>query len=253
MSVLLDARDISKRFSGISALSSVSMEVEEGEFVGLIGPNGAGKTTFFNCLYGFLRPDHGRVLFDERDITRAPTYRRARLGLARTFQRTELFTGMTVRDHLVVAERARTGGVTLWRDLLLKGRVTDDERELADRMLALLGLADDAERPIESLSLGRTRLVELGRALMGQPRLLFLDEPSSGLDRTETEEMARVLLGAQHEHGTAILLIEHDIDLVQSVTTRLYVLDYGKLIASGDTATVLADPDVRHAYLGVTA
>ena len=253
MSALLDARDISKRFSGISALSGVSMEVAAGEFVGLIGPNGAGKTTFFNCLYGFLRPDHGRVLFEDRDVTRAPTFRRARLGLARTFQRTELFAGMSVREHLLVAERARTCGVTLWRDLLLKGRVTDDERELADRMLALLGLADDAERPIESLSLGRTRLVELGRALMGQPRLLFLDEPSSGLDRTETEEMARVLLDAQREHGTAILLIEHDIDLVQNVTSRLYVLDYGKLIASGETATVLANPEVRHAYLGVTA
>jgi ABC-type branched-subunit amino acid transport system ATPase component len=253
MSALLDARDISKRFSGIAALSGVSMEVGAGEFVGLIGPNGAGKTTFFNCLYGFLRPDHGRVLFEDRDVTRAPTFRRARLGLARTFQRTELFAGMSVREHLLVAERARTCGVTLWRDLLLKGRVTDDERELADRMLALLGLADDAERPIESLSLGRTRLVELGRALMGQPRLLFLDEPSSGLDRIETEEMARVLLEAQREHGTAILLIEHDIDLVQNVTSRLYVLDYGKLIASGETAAVLANPEVRHAYLGVTA
>jgi branched-chain amino acid transport system ATP-binding protein len=120
-------------------------------------------------------------------------------------------------------------------------------------MLVLLGLADAAERPIEALSLGGTRLVELGRALMGQPRLLFLDEPSSGLDRTETNEMARVLVDAQREHGTAIVLIEHDIDLVQEVTDRLYVLDYGKLIASGSTADVLADPDVRAAYLGVTA
>src|SRR5262249_29471006 len=151
MTALLEARDVSKRFAGISALSSVSMEVDAGEFIGLIGPNGAGKTTFFNCLYGFLRPDHGRVLFDGRDMTRTATYRRARMGLARTFQRTELFTGMSVREHLLVAERARTNGVTLWRDLLLKGRVTDDERALADEMLALLGLADDAERPIEAL------------------------------------------------------------------------------------------------------
>jgi branched-chain amino acid transport system ATP-binding protein len=253
MSALLEARDISKRFAGISALSQVTLQVDAGEFIGLIGPNGAGKTTFFNCLYGFLRPDHGRVLFDDRDVTRMATFRRARLGLARTFQRTELFSGMSVREHLLVAERARTCGVTLWRDLLLRGRVTDEERELADGMLALLGLADDAERPIESLSLGRTRLVELGRALMGRPRLLFLDEPSSGLDRTETDEMARVLLDAQREHGTAIVLIEHDIDLVQNVTARLYVLDYGRLIASGETAAVLAEPEVRHAYLGVTA
>jgi branched-chain amino acid transport system ATP-binding protein len=250
---LLEAHEVSKRFSGIAALSAVSLQVDDGEFVGLIGPNGAGKTTFFNCLYGFLKPDHGRVLFAGRDVTRMPTYRRARMGMARTFQRAELFTGMSVREHLLVAERARTQGVTLWRDLLLQGRVTDDERALADTMLALLGLADDADRPIESLSLGRTRLVELGRALMGQPRLLFLDEPSSGLDRTETDEMARVLVAAQRDQGTAILLIEHDIDLVQNVASRLYVLDYGKLIASGETSKVLADPEVRHAYLGVTA
>jgi branched-chain amino acid transport system ATP-binding protein len=250
---LLHARDVSKRFSGIAALSGVSLDVEAGEFVGLIGPNGAGKTTFFNCLYGFLKADAGRVLFDGRDLTRTPTYRRARLGLARTFQRTELFAGMTVRDHLLVAEHARTSGVTLWRDLILRGRDTEEQRDIADEMLTLLGLADDADRPIESLSLGRTRLVELGRALMGRPRLLFLDEPSSGLDRTETDEMARVLTDAQREHGTAVLLIEHDIDLVQMVASRLYVLDYGKLIASGETTTVLDDPDVRHAYLGVTA
>jgi branched-chain amino acid transport system ATP-binding protein len=250
---LLDARGVSKRFAGIAALSDVSLAVDAGEFVGLIGPNGAGKTTFFNCLYGFLKPDAGRVLFDGRDLTRMPTYRRARLGLARTFQRTELFTGMSVRDHLLVAERARTTGVTLWRDVLLRGRVTDEERALADEMLGLLGLGRHADRPIEALSLGQTRLVELGRALMGQPRLLFLDEPSSGLDRIETDEMARVLVDAQRKHGTTVLLIEHDIDLVQDVATRLYVLDYGKLIASGDTTDVLADPDVRHAYLGVTA
>jgi branched-chain amino acid transport system ATP-binding protein len=250
---LLDARDVSKRFAGIAALTQVSLEVEAGEFVGLIGPNGAGKTTFFNCLYGLLKPEHGRILLDGRDLTRLPTYRRARLGLARTFQRTELFTGMSVRDHLLVAERARTSGVTLWRDLLLRGRVTDDERATADGMLQLLGLAEQADRPIEALSLGQTRLVELGRALMTQPRLLFLDEPSSGLDRAETDEMARVLVDAQREHGTAILLIEHDIDLVQDVASRLYVLDYGKLIASGDTGAVLSDPNVRHAYLGVNA
>lgn len=250
---LLEAREVCKRFSGIAALRCVSIDVDAGEFVGLIGPNGAGKTTLFNCLYGLLKLDAGCVVFDGEELTRAPTYRRARLGLARTFQRTELFTGMSVRDHLLVAERARSSGVTLWRDLVLRGRPTDEERARADEMLELLGLASHADRPIESLSLGQTRLVELGRALMTQPRLLFLDEPSSGLDRTETDEMARVLLDAQRHRGTAVLLIEHDIDLVESVTSRLYVLDYGQLIAAGDTASVLADPQVRQAYLGVPA
>jgi branched-chain amino acid transport system ATP-binding protein len=247
---LLEATGITKRFSGITALDQVSVTVEDGESVGLIGPNGAGKTTFFNCLLGLLRPDEGRVVFAGEDITRMPVYRRARRGFARTFQRIELFAGMTVRDHLLVAERARLGTGRFWKDVLNLSKPTADEDQRTDRTLALLGLDDVAEQPVEALSLGRARLVEVGRALMTEPKLLLLDEPSSGLDARETEALADTLRAVQAERGTAVLLVEHDVEFVRSFSTRLSVLDFGTLIASGPTATVLADDAVRRAYLG---
>jgi branched-chain amino acid transport system ATP-binding protein len=247
---LLEATGITKRFSGITALDDVSITVEDGEAVGLIGPNGAGKTTFFNCLLGLLRPEAGRVEFAGKDITRFPVYRRARLGFARTFQRIELFAGMTVRDHLLVAERARLGTGRFWKDVLNLSKPTADENDRTDRTLGLLGLEDVAESPVEALSLGRARLVEVGRALMTEPKLLLLDEPSSGLDGHETEALADTLRAVQAERGTAVLLVEHDVEFVRSFSNRLSVLDFGHLIAAGSTAEVLADEKVRRAYLG---
>ncbi len=247
---LLDARGITKRFAGIMALDEVSLSVKPGEAVALIGPNGAGKTTLFNCLFGMLRPDSGTVVFDGRDITRAPVYRRARLGLGRTFQRAELFSGMSVRDHLQIAEWARRGAGRLWRDCLNLSKPTAEQRQRVDQMLELLGLEDVADRPVDSLSLGRGRLVELGRALMTDPALLLLDEPSSGLDQHETREMVGALQEVQRQSGTAVLLVEHDVEMVQAFATRLYVLDFGRLIAQGGTAEVMTDDGVRRAYLG---
>ncbi|HKA94405.1 MAG TPA: ABC transporter ATP-binding protein [Acidimicrobiia bacterium] len=247
---LLESSGVCKRFSGITALDDVSIRVEPGEPVGLIGPNGAGKTTFFNCLLGILRSDRGRVRFNGRDITRMPVYKRARMGFGRTFQRVELFTGMNVRDHLLVAERARLGTGRLWKDILNLAGPTAEERSRADRTLELLGLYDVADEPIESLSLGRARLVELGRALMTEPLLLLLDEPSSGLDQNETMELVGTLQTVQRERGTAILLVEHDVEMVQAFASRLYVLDFGVVIASGTTSEVMDDEAVRKAYLG---
>jgi branched-chain amino acid transport system ATP-binding protein len=247
---LLEASDISKRFGGITALSELSLTVEASEPVGLVGPNGAGKTTLFNCLLGLLRPDTGRVRFDGHDLIGMPIYRRARLGIGRTFQRMELFTEMTVRQHMMVAERARhrTGG--LWKDLLNRGGPTPDERRRVQAMFDLLGIGEVADAPAESLSLGHGRLVELGRSLMTEPKLLLLDEPSSGLDRVETLGLANVLHRVRTERGTAILLVEHDLEMVQRVVSRLYVLDFGQLIAEGATAAVMGDANVRRAYLG---
>jgi branched-chain amino acid transport system ATP-binding protein len=247
---LLESTEVCKHFSGITALDEVSITVEAGEPVGLIGPNGAGKTTFFNCLLGLLRPDGGRVVFNGRDITRMPVYRRARRGFGRTFQRVELFTGMTVRDHLFVAERARLGTGRLWKDILNLAGPTADERQRVDQTLELLGLIDVADKPIESLSLGRARLVEMGRALMTEPLLLLLDEPSSGLDQSETMELVGTLQAVQRERGTAILLVEHDVEMVQAFASRLYVLDFGIVIASGPASDVMNDDAVRKAYLG---
>ena len=247
---LLTAAGVSKSFAGIRALDDVGIEVAVGELVGLIGPNGAGKTTFFNCLLGMLRPDEGTVSFDGHDLSRIPTHRRAKLGIGRTFQRIELFGGMSVREHLLVAERAHRGEGRLWKDIVGRGRVTAAERERADAVLDRLGLLADAERPIESLSLGRGRLVEIGRALMTDPRLLLLDEPSSGLDHQETEELSAVLRAVNLDEGVAILLVEHDVAMVRALVSRVFVLDFGTLIASGPTETVFADDGVRRAYLG---
>lgn len=246
---LLEAEGISKRFGGLTALDGVSISANDSEITGLIGPNGAGKTTLFNCLLGSEKPDRGRVVFDGHDIGGLPIHRRARFGLARTFQRMELFAEMTAREHLLAAIRSREGG-SLAMDVLGQGRPKSDELGEAQEILDLLAIADIGDRPVESLSLGHSRLVELGRALATRPKLLMLDEPSSGLDRTETAELADVLIRVAGARGMGILMVEHDLELVRGITNRLYVLDVGKLIASGPTAEVLEDEGVRQAYLG---
>jgi branched-chain amino acid transport system ATP-binding protein len=250
MGTVLEATGVTKRFAGIVALDNVSLQVEAGERVGLIGPNGAGKTTLFNCVLGVVRPEGGQVMLDGRDIGGLPVHARALLGIGRTFQRIELFAESTVREHLLIAERTRRGDGRLWKDLLGRGRPRPEEIARCDEVLELLGLADLAEEPIERLSLGKGRLVEVGRALMTEPKLLLLDEPSSGLDRDETADLARTLQDVQAAQGFAILLVEHDVELVSSFTKRCYVLDFGCLIASGTTADVMASDEVRTAYFG---
>jgi branched-chain amino acid transport system ATP-binding protein len=250
MSAVLKVHEVTKKFSGIVALDAASIEVGEGERVGLIGPNGAGKTTFFNCMLGVLGTDGGTVELMGRDVTNEPVHRRANLGLGRTFQRIELFPESTVRDHLFVAERVRLGTGRLWKDLLGIGGPTAEEVERCDHVLELLGLSDLAEEPIERLSLGQCRLVEVGRALMTEPKVLLLDEPSSGLDRAETTALAVTLREVQAQQGFSILLVEHDVELVNSFTERSYVLDFGRMILEGPTKQVLASAEVRAAYLG---
>ena len=247
---LLEARGISKSFAGIKALDDVSIEVDEGERVGLIGPNGAGKTTLFNCMLGVIPTDAGTVSFAGGDLAGLQVHQRASRGIGRTFQRIELFGEMTVREHLLVADRVRTGLGGIWKDITGRGRTTVEEATRCDEVLDLLGIVDLADEPIEALSLGKGRLVEVGRALMTDPRLLLLDEPSSGLDREETAALATTLRTVQDERGFAILLVEHDVELVASFTERASVLDFGRLIASGSTVDVMADPAVRKAYLG---
>ena len=250
MTAVLQSRGITKSFSGIQALSGVNIDVMQGERVGLIGPNGAGKTTFFNCLLGILTPDEGTVRFLDRDVSRMPVHKRARAGIGRTFQRIELFSDTTVREHLLIAERIHNGTGAFWKDLLGMGRPTGAEIDRCDEVLDLLGLKALGDDPIETLSLGQGRLVEVGRALMTEPALLLLDEPSSGLDREETAVLASTLRAIQAEKQFAILLVEHDVELVAEFTERLYVLDFGSLIAEGPTTETLRQPAVRTAYLG---
>lgn len=250
MNALLVATGIGKSFAGITALNDVHLDVLSGEIVGLIGPNGAGKTTLFNCLLGLSRADAGSVTFDGVDLANVPPHKRARLGIARTFQRIELFAGMTVREHLLVAERSRRNNGALWKDVLFGGKPNAEEHARVGAMLEFFDLERDADRQVEALSLGRGRIVELARALMLEPKLLLLDEPSSGLDADESAAIADKLRELNAKQGIAILLVEHDIAMVRELVTRVFVLDFGTLIAHGNTADVFDDVAVQTAYLG---
>ena len=250
MSPVLEVTGITKRFGNVIALQDVGLRIDHGERVGLIGPNGAGKTTFFNCMLGVSGSDRGVVTLDGEDVSSLPVHQRARRGFGRTFQRIELFAENTVRDHLFLAERTRRGTGRLWKDVLGLGRPSADEIARCDEMLELLQIRHLADEPIERLSLGQCRLVEVGRALMTEPKVLLLDEPSSGLDRAETSAVAQTLREVQEQQGFAILLVEHDVELVAAFTSRSYVLDHGTMILEGPTSEVLASPLVRSAYLG---
>lgn len=253
MSALLEVEGLRKRFGGLQALDGVTLQVAGGELVGLIGPNGAGKTTLFDCLLGEVSPDAGTVSFGNRRIDRLPPFARARLGIGRTFQRLELFAGLSARDHVLLALQVHNGTARLWRDLVGIGRPSPAERREAETLLELTGLTELADLPVEALSLGHGRLVELARALAGSPRLLLLDEPSSGLDDSERRGLVRVLHEVRAARGTAVVLVEHDLELVAGAVHRLVVLDAGRVLADGAPAQVLAEPEVRRAYLGTAA
>jgi branched-chain amino acid transport system ATP-binding protein len=253
MQPLLVAEHISKRFGGLQALSDISVTVGVGESVGIVGPNGAGKTTFFNCVCGQVTPDSGTLTFAGHDLTKLPVYRRARLGIRRTFQRIEVFPELTVRDHILVAERARRGDGALWKDLLNMGKPKAEEVDRVNAIMGLVALSALADVPVASLSLGHCRLVELGRALAGDPQLLLADEPSSGLDKYETAMLSEVLRQVQRDSNTALLLVEHDLQMVGRVSDRVVVLNFGQYITSGTFDQVIANPEVRVAYLGRTA
>ena len=239
----LEALGVSVRFGGKAALSDTSVAVERGSVTGLIGPNGAGKTTLFNVVCGLQRPQAGQVVLDGLDVTHAAPHRRARHGLARTFQRLELFTSLTVWDNVRVGGdiRNRWGGGR-WR------RGSDSAAE-ADRIIELTGLGAVAERDVSEIPTGRARVVELARALMTRPTALLLDEPAAG--QTEAETVAfGALLRRLAADGLAICLVEHDMSLVMEVCETVHVLDYGRTIAVGPPGAVRADPAVIEAYLG---
>jgi len=250
---LLVVEGVSKSFGGIAAVNHMSFTVNPGESVGLVGPNGAGKTTLFNCICGQLRPETGRVELAGTEIDQLPVYKRARLGIGRTYQRVEVFPDMTVRQHLLVAERIRRGDGRLWRDLCNRSRPAADELRRVAEVLDLIGIGDRAEDPVSALGLGSCRLVELARALVADPIILLADEPSSGLDVHETKELAKVLRTLQHERGLAVLLVEHDLAMVGAVVDRAIVMDLGSMVAQGTFDEVMADPVVRDAYLGTSA
>jgi branched-chain amino acid transport system ATP-binding protein len=238
---LLETVDVKVRFGGNVALDDVSISVEPGTVTGLIGPNGAGKTTLFNVITGLQPLSSGRVLLNDKDVTKLAPHKRARQGLARTFQRLELFTSLSVRDNVLVAGEIRNR----WG----RGVKRINAPHEADRIIELVGLGEVADREVGEIPTGQARVVELARALMLQPTLLLLDEPASGQTEDETEAFGHLLKKLASD-GLGICLVEHDMSLVMNVCEVIHVLEFGRIIASGDAESVRTDPAVIDAYLG---
>lgn len=248
---LLRIEGLEQSFGGVMALAGVSFQVPEGLIYAVIGPNGAGKTTLFNALCGFYQPSAGSIRFDDRELCGRPTHRIAALGIARTFQNLQLFFNMTVRENVMVGchLRAKTG---LFGAALRLPKVRREEQQLrawAGAALELCDLADRADQPASALPYGLMKRVEIARALAAQPRLLLLDEPAAGLNDTETMAL-QDLIQRIRASGVTVLLVEHHMPLVMSVSDRLLVLDYGSVLAEGTPAKIQADPRVVAAYLG---
>jgi len=236
---LLEVQSVTVRFGGNVAVDDVSLAAEPGHVTGLIGPNGAGKTTMFNVISGLQSPTSGRVLIDGTDVSRLSPTKRARCGLARTFQRLELFTMLSVRDNVLVAADIYKG----W------SKDKADPGARVDEILERVGLSQVADRRVTTVPTGQARLVELARALACNPRVLLLDEPAAGQDDSETERFAALLRELAGE-GVAVVLVEHDVQLVVGVCDVINVLDFGRLLAVGTPEQIQADPAVREAYLG---
>jgi branched-chain amino acid transport system ATP-binding protein len=235
----LRASSVSRSFAGVEALRDVSLELGTGEVVGLIGPNGAGKSTLVNILSGFDRPSSGRVLLEERDVTRWPAFRRGRRGLARTFQHSHAFGGLTVRDNVEVSALG----------------VGASQREAARRareLLELLGLAGYADQPASSLAHGDERRLGVARALATEPRFVLLDEPAAGLPEAEVPNFA-IAVSAVRDRGAGVLLVDHNVALVLEVCERIHVLDQGTTLAEGTPAEIRSHLGVAAAYLGESA
>ncbi|MCX6509575.1 MAG: ABC transporter ATP-binding protein [Actinobacteria bacterium] len=238
---LLETIGVKVRFGGNIALDDVSISVEAGSVTGLIGPNGAGKTTLFNTITGLQPLTGGQIIFNDKDVTKEPPHKRTRMGLARTFQRLELFTTLSVRDNVRVAGEIRNR----WS---LRTPKMDVNAE-TDRIISLVGLNDVVDREVGEIPTGKARVVELARALMIQPTLVLLDEPASGQTEEETEQFGKLLRDLAGE-GLGICLVEHDMALVMQVCETIHVLDFGRMIASGSAESVRNNPTVIDAYLG---
>lgn len=250
--VTLAIEGLSLAFRGITAIEGLDCDVGRGTMLAIVGPNGAGKTSVLNCVSGFYRPQRGRIVFDGRDITRTPTRRRAALGIARTFQNVEIYSGMTVADVILSGRHVHMRSGLLAAGLFL-GPCRREEirnREVVERLIDFLELGPHRTAVAGTLPAGIQKRVALGRALAMEPMLLLLDEVTSGMSVEEKRDMARFIGEARAEHTTTVLLIEHDLSFVVGMADRVLVMDYGRKIAEGRPEEVLRRPEVVAAYVG---
>jgi branched-chain amino acid transport system ATP-binding protein len=249
--VVLRAEALNCYFRGLRAVSDLSFEVRAGEIKAVIGPNGAGKSTLFNMIAGVTRPTSGQIWYGDQRIDRLPAFRRAKLGIARTFQNLQIFREMTVIEN-VIAGRHRHGRAGFAQALLRSPAVRAEDHAMAVSamdLLARFGLDGKADEPAGVLSFGQMKLLELARALAVEPRLLLLDEPAAGLPRAEAEKVTEII-SALNKDGLTILLVEHNMHMVMSLSHDILVLNNGERIAEGDAEAVSRNPDVVTAYLG---
>ena len=240
---LLEVRGVNVQFGGHRAVRDVDLDVDAGVVTGLIGPNGAGKTTTFNVITGLQETVSGRVVIDGVDVSDKKAHQRAQLGIARTFQRLEVFGSLSARDNILTAAEIRRS----W-----SGDKSIDPRQETERLIDRVGIRAVADERVDAMPTGLARLVELGRALATQPRVLLIDEPASGLDETESEAFAQLLLDLADE-GMAVLMVEHDVQMVMQVCSLVHVLDFGAILAVGTPQEIQNDQAVLDAYLGSSA
>lgn len=247
--MILEVKDISKSFGGLQALKNVNFHVQKGEIHALIGPNGAGKTTLMNIISGLERMDSGDIFFNGKNVSKEPSYKRAILGMARTFQNLEVFGDMTVLENIIVGMYQKNKWGFILSGLNFRG-VSRSIIEKAEKIVEYVGLSHRKKELAMNLPVGEQRLLEIGRALAAEPKILLLDEPAAGLNTKETKNLSSLIMQIREELGISILIVEHDMELVMGISDMITVLNFGEVIAEGKPLEIQKNPQVISAYLG---